>query len=249
MIGWAPARRSAAMTCSPTPATADDDRRLPRLDARGVSHRPERGHDAAPEERGRPERQSGRERHGSSRGDDRALGEAGGHESVLERCSVRQREPRRPVHGHAARAVLAGRNARLVATRPALAAGTARVHDAEADVIPAPDVRYRISDCLHHACTLVSHHHRPAPSPSSPSARRTSEWQTPAAATRTRTSSSCGGARSTSSTTSACRGPWRTAARIRINRPGTARARRSRARRRDPGLREVRSSHQRRSRG
>ena len=144
-------------------AAADHGSRLTRPNPRGIAYRAERRHDAAAEQRRLPQRELARERHRSRGRHDRAFGEAGSHECVLERRAVRQREPRRSVHEDAEWAVLAGREAEVEAACAALLAHAARRHDAEADVIARCDVRHRRAYCFDHSRALVPHDHRPAP--------------------------------------------------------------------------------------
>ena len=73
----------------PDATAADDDRRLAGLDPGGVPDRAERRDDAASEKRRLPERKLAWQGHRAGRRDDRALGEARGHEGVLERRPVR----------------------------------------------------------------------------------------------------------------------------------------------------------------
>ena len=109
-------------------------------------------------------------------------------------------EPARAVEQRAARACFGDHEAEIRLSCEAVAAGPARRDEAECDVISRADVRDAVPDRLDHARALVAQHRGPATGPRSPSASRTSEWHTPTAAIRTRTSSALGGSSSTSST-------------------------------------------------
>ena len=213
----------------PDAAAADDADGLADRHAGGVAHRADRGHHAAAEQRSLPQRQ----RRGHA--DDRcgrhhaALGEARDAVEVLHRrcrpgsaaatCRRAASRPRprtrRPRTGSAAPPRRRGsrRTTARGRTRPDRPARRAVTPSPTASTTPAPSCPSTIG-------------WRPAPM--WPSARCRSEWQTPAAATRTSSSPRRGGSSSSSRTSSGRSYSCRTAARILIRR-GAPRARRSRA--------------------
>src|SRR5207302_3333678 len=81
----------------PHTAAADHAYRIAAPDTRDVPYRAEPGDDSATEQGRLPERQLNRDLHRPGGGDDRVLGEARGHQPVLQRLAVRV-QPARAVH-------------------------------------------------------------------------------------------------------------------------------------------------------
>ena len=185
----------------PDAAAADHRDAVAEAHAGGVAHRARAGDDAATQERGLPQRDVGPQRDRARAGDDsplarntRSSGRAG--------ASRRRRRADARCRPSACRAAHCAPPARRGCAAPRGRSGTARTTGRTRTPPGRPGRRG--------SPARRPPRRRPAPSwpstigqrpgPSTPSARCTSEWQTPAAATRTSTSSAFGASSSTSST-------------------------------------------------
>ena len=144
-------------------AAADHRGAITDAHPRDVAHGSDARHGTAPEQRGLPERHVRGQGNDARAVDDRALGEAGDGEAVLQRRSAGQRETRRPVHQRAAHSRLARGAAERRPAAAAGAAGAARRDHAEHHAVAGRNVHDALADRLDGARALVSEHHGPAP--------------------------------------------------------------------------------------
>ena len=131
----------------------------------GAGDRSDARHHPAAQQRRLPERDVGRDRNRTTRGNHRELCEAGHHQRMLEHGAVGRVQARAPLQQQARGAVAGRRSAQRPVSRAARLTDTARRHEAKRDVIARSESVDVLSDRLDDARSLVAEHHRPAAGP------------------------------------------------------------------------------------